>query len=168
MRPGDGAGRAEEETPAPAATALLPIGRVAETLAVSERTLRYYEERGLVVPAEHRPGRCRRYSEADVARLAHIRELQEVMGYSLEEIDAILSVEDRFDAIRSAYRQGQDPAEQGRLLEEALALLEGQRERVRAKLDRLGRIMAGIDTKLVRCRELQRQVATEATPAPPG
>jgi DNA-binding transcriptional MerR regulator len=138
---------------------LLPIGRVAEQLGVSERTLRYYEEIGLVTPADHTPGHCRRYTEADVARLSHIRELQAVMGYSLEEIHAILAVEDRFEAIRAAYRQGQSPDEQARLLEEAMEMLESQRVRVRAKFERLAAILERIEAKAAHYREVHRQLS---------
>ncbi len=151
--------------PAPAAPAregLLPIGRVAEQLGVSERTLRYYEEIGLVTPADHTPGHCRRYTEADVARLSLIRDLQEVMGYSLEEIHAILAVEDRFEAIRAAYRRGQGPGEQARLLEEAIEMLEAQQARVRAKFERLAAILERIEAKAAHYREVHQQLTESA------
>ncbi|MGH9116231.1 MAG: MerR family transcriptional regulator, partial [Acidimicrobiales bacterium] len=67
------------------AAALLSIGRAAARLGVSERTLRYYEEIGLLSPAGHTPGRIRRYSEADMARVERIRELRDLMGFNLDE-----------------------------------------------------------------------------------
>ncbi|MGH9063366.1 MAG: MerR family transcriptional regulator [Acidimicrobiales bacterium] len=139
---------------------LLAIGRVAELVGVSERTLRYYEEIGLVVPASHSPGRCRRYTDEDVQRVARIRELQEVMGYSLEEIHAILAADDRFDAIRIAYRRDQEPAEQVRLLEEAMTMVDEQRIRVWAKVERLNRILAELDARSARYHEVHADLTT--------
>lgn len=125
--------------------ALLPIGKVAEQVGVSERTLRYYEEIGLLTPAGHSPGRCRRYTQAEVARVNHIRELQEVMGYNLEEIATILGARDRLERVAEECRSGQDRARQAQLVDEALATLEESRARVRAKADRLQRILAQVD-----------------------
>ncbi len=62
---------------------LLKIGTVATRLGISERTLRYYEEVGLLAPHLRRPGGCRRYGTADVERVQRIRELQSLMGFNL-------------------------------------------------------------------------------------
>lgn len=48
---------------------LLPIGEAAAALGVAPSTLRYYDERGLLAPAERRGGR-RYYGEEEVRRLA--------------------------------------------------------------------------------------------------
>ena len=45
------------------------IGEVAERFGVSTRTLRYYEEVGLIVPSGKSPGGSRRYSDADITRI---------------------------------------------------------------------------------------------------
>jgi DNA-binding transcriptional MerR regulator len=63
------------------------IGEVAEAAGVSTRTLRYYEELGLVSPSGHSPGGARRYSDADLARVLRIRELQHLVGFNLEAIE---------------------------------------------------------------------------------
>lgn len=125
--------------------ARLAIGEVAQLARVSERTLRYYEELGLLVPAGHSPGGCRRYAPAAVGRLVHIRELQEVMGYSLEEIQAILEAGDRLEAYQAASLTEMEMEPQRRLAEEALATIARLRERVRAKLARLERILVELD-----------------------
>jgi len=63
-----------------AAPTLLPIGEAATRLGVSTRTLRYYEELGLVAPSGRTQGGSRRYAEPDVERVQHVRELQQVLG----------------------------------------------------------------------------------------
>src|SRR5437660_6702189 len=66
------------------------IGEVAAQLGVSPRTLRYYEELGLLRPSSKTAGGARRYSEAEVERLLRIRDLQELLGFNLEEIRVVL------------------------------------------------------------------------------
>ena len=60
------------------------IGEIADAAGVSTRTLRYYEELGLVSPSGHSPGGARRYSDADLARVLRIRELQDLVGFNLD------------------------------------------------------------------------------------
>lgn len=152
--------------------ALLSIGKVAERLGVSERTLRYYEEVGLLTPGAHSPGGCRRYTAEDVARVAHIRELQEVMGYSLEEIQAILAARDRLAAIGTAWKADDESKDHNRLIGEAMATVELLRSRVQAKLERLERISSELDATAARCeRSVVRQAdaaVSEASAAQEG
>lgn len=131
-------------------TALRGIGAVASVTGVSERALRYYEELGLLRPAAHRPGGGRLYADADVQRVRRIRELQELMGFDLEEIRTVLSAEDRLDVLRGRYRDGTgDPVA---VVEEAIATLESLRAEVDAKLGRLEAFRAGLDARLERLR----------------
>ena len=84
------------------AGSLLGIGAAAVRAGVSERALRYYQELELITPSGRTPGGMRRYSEADLARVARIRELQSLLGLNLEEIAAVLRNEDRIEGIRRA------------------------------------------------------------------
>jgi DNA-binding transcriptional MerR regulator len=119
----------------------LRIGEAAARAGVSTRTLRYYEELGLLPPSTRTTGGARRYAEAELERLAHIRELQHLMGFNLEEIRAIVATEDRLRALRAEYYAGDgDPGRQVGILDEALELnarLRGQIEAKRAGLDRM-------------------------------
>jgi DNA-binding transcriptional MerR regulator len=73
----------------------LTIGEAAARAGVSTRTLRYYEQRGLVRPGPRSVGGARRYLEADVSRVARIRQLQELLGEDLDHIGSVLAAEDR-------------------------------------------------------------------------
>lgn len=72
---------------------LVQIGEVAERLGLSLRTVRHYEEVGLVVP-ERTPGGFRLYSEEAIARLALIKRMKP-LGFSLEEMRDLLDITDR-------------------------------------------------------------------------
>ncbi len=73
------------------------IGELADQLGINTKTIRYYEEIGLVPQAPRTPSGYRHYSEADVARLAFIKSAQR-LGLSLEEIREILSLRERGEA----------------------------------------------------------------------
>jgi DNA-binding transcriptional MerR regulator len=77
-----------------AAPALLRIGKVAERTGLSLRTVRYYEETGLVVPSGRTSGGFRLYSEADVGRLFAVKEMKP-LGLTLEEMSALLELLER-------------------------------------------------------------------------
>ncbi|WP_245700612.1 MerR family transcriptional regulator [Geodermatophilus siccatus] len=70
---------------------LLQIGQVAERTGLSLRTIRFYEENGLVVPTARSEGGYRLYSDADVARLEVIKRMKP-LGFSLEEMRQLLTL----------------------------------------------------------------------------
>jgi DNA-binding transcriptional MerR regulator len=78
------------------ADGLVQIGEVAERLGLSLRTIRHYEEVGLVVP-ERTPGGFRLYSETDIGRLALVKRMKP-LGFSLEEMRDLLEITDRLGA----------------------------------------------------------------------
>ena len=72
---------------------LARVGEVAERLGVSPRTIKYYEELGLVEPEARSPGGFRLYGEEDVLRLERILRMKGI-GYSLAAIRELLAVRD--------------------------------------------------------------------------
>jgi DNA-binding transcriptional MerR regulator len=136
----------------------LRIGEAAARVGVSCRTLRYYEELGLLSPSERTPGGARRYSEDDVARLAHIRELQELMGFNLDEILEVVRAEDRLATLRAEWLAGRPPRRRAEILTEALELNARLRSRVRQKRQRLEQVLEGLEAKRRRYRELQQEL----------
>ena len=69
------------------------IGEVAERLGVSPRTIKYYEELGLVEPESRSEGGFRLYGEEGVWRLERILRMKR-MGYSLAAIRELLAARD--------------------------------------------------------------------------
>jgi DNA-binding transcriptional MerR regulator len=70
---------------------LVQIGQVAERTGLSLRTIRFYEENGLVVPTTRTDGGFRLYSDGDVARLEVIKEMKP-LGFTLEEMQELLTL----------------------------------------------------------------------------
>ncbi|QFQ29194.2 MerR family transcriptional regulator [Janibacter melonis] len=69
------------------------IGEVAELTGLSHRTIRYYEEMGLVTPAARTDGGFRLYDDADIARLLLVRPMKP-LGFSVEDMRALLEALD--------------------------------------------------------------------------
>lgn len=78
----------------------IQIGEVAERTGLSLRTIRYYEEVGLVVPSARSAGGFRLYAEADIARLMLVRRMKP-LGFTLEEMRQLLET---LDAVRDSDR----------------------------------------------------------------
>jgi MerR family transcriptional regulator, repressor of the yfmOP operon len=110
------------------------IGEVAERIGVSTRTLRYYEELGLVVPSGYSKGGSRRYAEGDYQRILRIRELQAIMGFNLEEIREILDADDRLAQLRTEFQKGVTTERHRDILVEAARLNARTQEQVVAKM----------------------------------
>jgi MerR family transcriptional regulator, copper efflux regulator len=67
------------------------IGEVAERVGLSLRTVRYYEEVGLLIPSGRTQGGFRLYTDADVERLTLIKQMKP-LGFSIEEMRELLTV----------------------------------------------------------------------------
>ncbi|MFJ3999675.1 MerR family transcriptional regulator [Streptomyces parvus] len=75
----------------------MQIGEVAARTELSLRTIRHYEETGLVTPSARSQGGFRLYTETDVARLMVIRRMKP-LGFTLDQMRDLLDATDRLDA----------------------------------------------------------------------
>jgi len=136
------------------------ISDAAARAGVSPRTLRYYEELGILTPSLYTAGGERRYTVEDLAHLQRILELREVLGMNLDEIREFLALETRLDELRVTYRATKGErtakarAEQRATLEEAMRLNESLAEQISAKLSRMEGFRAKLEHDAQRCREL--------------
>jgi MerR family transcriptional regulator, repressor of the yfmOP operon len=133
--------------------ALYRIGDVAQRAGVTTRTLRYYQELGLLAPAGASPGGSRRYSEDDVARLLRILELRSVMGFDLDKIRVILAAEDRLSAMREEVARGISVKRRRELLHEALDLNHQMQDQVHERLATLETFLGDLREKEALYRE---------------
>lgn len=120
-----------------AAPALLRIQEVAAETGLTPRSIRYYEEMGLLEPAARSEGAYRLYDESDLERLRYIRELRDEAGFSLAQIGQLLEDEVARERNRERLRTSQDPQERRAILEDARARVDRQIATLEAKADRL-------------------------------
>ena len=140
------------------------IGKVAERLGVTTRTIRYYEELGLLGSGTDRSkGAHRLYGEGDIARLQEVLRLRDLLGLSLESIVDLAQAEEARAALRDQWYD--DPTDEERLeiVEQATAIAKRQLALVRARQQTLEQFAAELEEKLVllraRRRSLKRSVS---------
>jgi DNA-binding transcriptional MerR regulator len=138
------------------------IGEVAERVGVTTRTIRYYEEFGLLgTAADRTKGAHRLYTETDIARLEELIRLRDLLGLSLEELVALAEAEEARAALRDQWAESTSDRERARIVEAAVPLVERQLELVRARRRRLAEFEDELSEKLLSLRvrrdELQRK-----------
>lgn len=143
----------------------LRIGQVAALTGTTPRTIRYYEEIGLLPAApEREPGSHRVYLEEDVERLREVLRLKRLLGLSLEELRELSAAEAARAARQAEWRGGvEDPVRRRRILEEGLTYVERQRELLRRRRDELDELERELAARRRRLRTRLRELS--ATPS---
>jgi DNA-binding transcriptional MerR regulator len=131
-----------------AATKPLRIGEVAELLGTTPRTIRYYEEIGLLPGTLDRAqGKHRCYTQADVDRVREIMRLRDLLGLTLDEVSTLLEAESARAELRREFQEADDPATIKRILERALGHIGTQLELVRGRRRELEQLEAELVSK---------------------
>jgi len=157
-----GAGSARRDAPSQQrAGESLRIGDVARLAGTTPRTIRYYEEMGLLPEAPARPsGQHRFYTQADVDRL--VMRLKSLLGVSLEELKTLLAAEEARAAVRAQLRRDDVAPERRReLLGRALGHIERQLELVRRRAQELARLEEELTETRKRVRRKLRELGAK-------
>ena len=126
----------------------LRIGEVAERVGVTPRTIRYYEELGLLGGGERSQGAHRHYSEADVARLRELIRLRDLLGLSLDELVVLAEAEEARAALRDQWYGDPTDEERVAILDRAKELAQQQLDLVNARRQRLDEFADELEQKL--------------------
>lgn len=126
------------------------IEEVAERTGFTKRTLRYYEEMGLITPAGRSEGNYRLYSEEDVARLRRIRRLKNVLGIPLSAIKRMAEVEETLDGLRDELDGALNARQRGERLTRASEEMQRQIAAIDERLTTLTAMRAEYDERLAR------------------
>jgi MerR family transcriptional regulator, repressor of the yfmOP operon len=143
-------------------SAALRIGDVARLAGTTPRTIRYYEEIGLLPEAPTRPsGQHRVYTEDEVERLREVMRLKSLLGVSLDELKLLLAAEEARAAVRAQLRRDDvDPQRRRELLVEAL----GHLDRQLALVQRRAAELAKLERELCDTRRRARRKLRELEP----
>ncbi|MBT2381802.1 MerR family transcriptional regulator [Streptomyces sp. CB00316] len=109
----------------------MQIGEVAERTGLSLRTIRHYEEVGLLVPSARSKGGFRLYTEVDIERLMTIRHMKP-LNFSLEEARELLDI---LDALQETGATGEDRQRLRGRLESYRQVADARCEALRARLE---------------------------------
>jgi DNA-binding transcriptional MerR regulator len=127
----------------------LRIGDLARRAGTTARTIRYYEELGLLPSAAGRDaGQHRTYTEGDVERLQQLLRLKDLLGLSLDELRDVVEREEARNALRAEFRHGTPSRERRReILDEALDHIAHQLALVHRRRDKLDALEAELEER---------------------
>jgi MerR family transcriptional regulator, repressor of the yfmOP operon len=137
----------------------LRIGEVAQRVGVTPRTIRYYEELGLLGSGARAKGVHRTYAEADVAHLQELIRLRDLLGLSLEELVELAEAEEARAALRGRWEEDPSDNERLRIVEEAIPHVERQLALVRSRQKTLEEFSKDLEAKLARLRRRRRELS---------
>jgi DNA-binding transcriptional MerR regulator len=137
----------------------LRIGEIAERSGVTPRTIRYYEELGLLPRSVREHGKHRFYTEADVERLCELTRLRDLLGLSLDELRSMLIAEDARAEVRRRFHETESREEQRELLDRSLPHLDTQLALVRRKLAELQQLEADLVETRKRVQRRRRDLS---------
>ena len=140
------------------------IGEVAEQVGVTTRTIRYYEELGLLGGASKRDkGAHRLYREADIARLQELIRLRDLLGLTLEELTALTEAEEARAALRDEWADVASDRERMRIVDAVTPLIQRQLELIEARQRRLADCATDLSEKLRLLEKTRRELTTRKT-----
>jgi DNA-binding transcriptional MerR regulator len=144
----------------------LRIGELAELTGTTPRTIRYYEEIGLLPASEEREqGKRRLYADSDVERLQELVRLRDLLNLSLDELSQLVAAEAARAEIRREFAEAEDPDERRRLLDQALDHISTQLGLVRGRKQELERLERELVARQRRVRGRLREIEAQDTAA---
>jgi MerR family transcriptional regulator, repressor of the yfmOP operon len=151
---------------APAAAPLLRIQQVAADVGLTTRSIRYYEELGLLKPAARSEGSYRLYDDDDVERLRFIKGLRDDAGFSLAEIGQLLEDEAARARNRQRFRSTSDPDERRAIIGDAFARVDRQIDSLREKIERLEAMVTEAEGRRAHLQAHLEEIESGAAPTP--
>ncbi len=134
------------------------IGEAAERTGLTQRTIRYYEELGLLSPPGRTQGDFRLFSDGDLKRLEEISRLKQLLGFSLAEIRKIVEGEEVLGQLRSEYKATDDAARRLALLDNAMQLTDAQLALIEAKMSQMQELRGELLARRLRYTEKRREL----------
>jgi MerR family transcriptional regulator, repressor of the yfmOP operon len=132
------------------------IGEVAAAVGTTSRTIRYYEELGLLGGGSERAsGKHRTYTEQDVERLRDALRLKDLLGVSLDELRELLEAQDARAALRDEWHHGAPSAARRRaILRESARHIDRQLELVARRRAEIQELESELLARRERVRDL--------------
>jgi MerR family transcriptional regulator, repressor of the yfmOP operon len=152
---------AEVQKKADADEPCLQIGEVADRTGVTQRTLRFYEERGLLKPPSRMEGGFRLYSENDVGRVEQIKRMQSLLGLTLAEIKEMVEAEEVREELNATYRPDRPVEERIQRVEKRIEVTQRQFNIISTKLTAMVEMREDLESKLQRYREVVTELEKE-------
>jgi len=139
---------------------VIRIGELAERTGVTPRTIRYYEEIGLLPDGGRAKGTHRLYIDADVERVAELTRLRDLLNLSLDDLKQLVEAEEARAELRKRFESTVSDAERLDIVEQALPHVETQLELVRRRKRELERLESELVDKRRRLVARRRELSS--------
>ena len=139
----------------------LQIGEVADRTSVTQRTLRFYEERGLLKPPTRMDGGFRLYSEDDVGRVEQIKRMQSLLGLTLAEIKDMVEAEEVRGELDATFRPDRSVEERIQRVGRRIEVTQRQFDIIASKLTAMQEMREDLEAKLERWRTVVADLEKE-------
>ncbi|PGS55271.1 MerR family transcriptional regulator [Bacillus sp. AFS041924] len=139
---------------------LYKIDEVAKECNLTKRSIRYYEEIGLIPPPERSEGGFRLYSDQHIERLKKIMNVRDVLGFSLQEVQEYMAISEAFEEFRIQYRENKEKMNDDERKEKLLGaeeILSQQLNMIDEKLKKMNDIRNEMNEMYQRVRKALEQ-----------
>jgi DNA-binding transcriptional MerR regulator len=139
----------------------LQIGEVADRTGVTQRTLRFYEERGLLKPPTRMDGGFRLCSEDDVLRVEQIKRLQSLLGLTLAEIKEMVEADEVREELNATFRPDRPIDERITRVGRRIEVTQRQFDIISAKLTAMQEMREDLEEKLTHYHKVMADLQKE-------
>ncbi|WP_409344004.1 MerR family transcriptional regulator [Paenibacillus sp. MBLB4367] len=116
------------------------IDDVAKECGLTKRTIRYYEEIGVLFPPERSEGGIRLYTQKHIERLKQIVNARDVLGFSLQEIQEFVGVSEELEERRQGFWEIADIEQRLQKLTDMDRIVSQQLQLIDQKLEKMKEI----------------------------
>jgi MerR family transcriptional regulator, repressor of the yfmOP operon len=132
----------------------LKIEEVAKRSGLTKRTIRYYEELGILAPPERSEGKIRLYTEEHIETLQKIVNAKEVLGFSLQELQQFIvignTIESQCQDYKLHYKNTADQMERRNRLLEIDKHTGEQLDLIAQKIQKIHRVQTDLENMRIR------------------
>ncbi|MCZ8515744.1 MerR family transcriptional regulator [Paenibacillus filicis] len=138
------------------------IEDVARETGLTKRTIRYYEEIGILAAPQRSEGGVRLYTREHIDRLKRIIDAKDVLGFSLQDLQRYLSFSDELSERRQSYKDALDREDRTRRLLELERMLSEQLELLERKAQKIMEVRSELESLHDRVTKGLARLASEA------
>ncbi|MCM2532118.1 MerR family transcriptional regulator [Neobacillus pocheonensis] len=130
----------------------LKIDEVAKQTGLTKRTIRYYEEIGILPELQRTEGGTRLYTQADIEFLKKVMNAKEVLGFTLQEIQKYVAISDALETKKQIYRNANNDQDQKEKLKRMVEVLDRQLELIDQKFVKIQNVKKELEDLRTRAR----------------
>ncbi len=134
------------------------IDEVAKQTGLTKRTIRYYEEIGILPEPQRTDGGTRLYTEKDIDLLKKVVNAKEVLGFSLQELQKYIAISDVLETKKVVYRSANNEHEQKEKLTQIIHVVNEQLGLIEVKLDKIQKVKQELEELRTRATNKLKQL----------